>query len=70
MLQSICAVLHLTVVEAVDATASLYGRSTSGAHFCFLVKFKDGSSRFSVDAKASDKAALAELIGVLQEVFP
>lgn len=38
VLQNICSTCHLTLVEQIDGTASLYGQSLKGHHVCLLIK--------------------------------
>ena len=38
LLRNICRECHLTLVEHIDNTASLYGQSLKGHHVCLLIK--------------------------------
>lgn len=38
LLNTICYKCHLTLVEQIDSTASLYGHSLKGHHVCLLLK--------------------------------
>lgn len=38
ILQNICLACHLTLVEQINGTASLYGQSLKGHHICLLIK--------------------------------
>ncbi|KAK7071500.1 AP-3 complex subunit delta-1, partial [Halocaridina rubra] len=51
----------LAIVECVDQTASLYGRSLRGHHVCLLVKFQ-GASRLTVDGKSNEGTLLSNCL--------
>lgn len=55
----------LSVVERVDQTASLYGRSLRGHHVCLLVKYQ-GSSRLTVDGKSDEGTLLSNALDHLK----
>jgi AP-3 complex subunit delta-1 len=53
--------LHLSVVENIENTASLYGCSISNHHICLLVK-EAGSGKLIVNAKGSDSQLISNLL--------
>ncbi|ROT83189.1 hypothetical protein C7M84_023627 [Penaeus vannamei] len=55
----------LAVVESVDQTASLYGRSLHGHHVCLLVKYQ-ASSRLTVDGKSTEGTLLSNTLDYLK----
>ncbi|XP_045610088.1 AP-3 complex subunit delta-1 isoform X2 [Procambarus clarkii] len=55
----------LAVVERVDQTASLYGRSLHGHHVCLLVKYQ-ASHRLTVDGKSTDGILLSNALDHLK----
>ncbi|XP_033636373.1 AP-3 complex subunit delta-1-like isoform X3 [Asterias rubens] len=52
---------HLSLVERVQTTASLYSRSIQGHHVCLLLKVMPNKS-ISVDGKSSDPTVLSSLL--------
>ncbi|XP_042237387.1 AP-3 complex subunit delta-1-like isoform X2 [Homarus americanus] len=58
----------LAVVESVDQTASLYGRSLHGHHVCLLVKYQ-ASSRLTVDGKSTEGILLSNALDHLKTVL-
>ncbi|XP_022087832.1 AP-3 complex subunit delta-1-like isoform X2 [Acanthaster planci] len=52
---------HLSLVERVDTTASLYGLSIQGHHVCLLLKAMPNKS-ISVDGKSSDSSLLSSFL--------
>ncbi|XP_038048656.1 AP-3 complex subunit delta-1-like isoform X1 [Patiria miniata] len=52
---------HLSLVERVDTTASLYGQSIQGHQVCLLLKALPNKS-ISVDGKSSDSSLLSSLL--------
>ncbi|XP_037789787.1 AP-3 complex subunit delta-1-like [Penaeus monodon] len=55
----------LAVVECVEQTASLYGRSLHGHHVCLLVKYQ-ASSRLTVDGKSTEGTLLSNTLDYLK----
>ncbi|XP_064098202.1 AP-3 complex subunit delta-1-like [Macrobrachium nipponense] len=58
----------LAVVESVDQTASLYGRSLRGHHVCLLVKYQV-SSRLTIDGKSTEGTLLSNALDHLRTVL-
>jgi AP-3 complex subunit delta-1 len=52
---------HLSLVERVDTTASLYGLSIQSHHICLLLKAMPNKS-VSIDGKSSDSSLLSSLL--------
>lgn len=67
VLAAICSKYHLSVIEQVDLTASLYCRSSSGNHVCLLIKSL--SAHLSVEAKSDSLQLLSALLDELPAVF-
>ncbi|XP_008558668.1 AP-3 complex subunit delta-1 [Microplitis demolitor] len=67
-LEIICQRCHLTLVEQIDDTASLYGQSLKGHHVCLLVKKKssDNSSCLAIEGKGDNNSLLS---GVVNEII-
>ncbi|XP_046843480.1 AP-3 complex subunit delta-1-like isoform X1 [Xenia sp. Carnegie-2017] len=63
IISKICYSLHLSVVERVDNSASLFGRSILQDNLCFLVKKNE--TTVTVDAKSSDNSLL---LNIFEEV--
>ncbi|XP_062504625.1 AP-3 complex subunit delta-1-like isoform X2 [Corticium candelabrum] len=61
----ICSLLHLSVVERVEESASLYGSSIQKHHICLLVKSAE-EGKVSVSAKSSDSSFIAHLLTELK----
>jgi AP-3 complex subunit delta-1 len=60
-LQTITQGLHLSIVEHIDNSASLYGCSITSQHICLLVK-EAGSGKLIVNAKGSDSQLVSNLL--------
>jgi hypothetical protein len=56
---------RLGIVERIENTVSMYGRSITGEHVCLLAKGGD-PKRLSVEIKSSDPQLLASLQAFLQ----
>jgi hypothetical protein len=50
-LQAICVFAGVTLVEAINFTATFYGKTVHGAHVCLLVKASRESNELSFDCK-------------------
>ncbi|KAK3868287.1 hypothetical protein Pcinc_026301 [Petrolisthes cinctipes] len=55
----------MEVVECVDQTASLYGRSLHGHHVCLLVKYQE-SGRLTIDGKCTEGTLLSNALDHLK----
>lgn len=66
---TICATLHLSVMELMDGATSLYGVNTNDKPLCFLLKMAEGSETFSLDGKSSDGEFLAAILDELKEAM-
>ncbi|XP_068238241.1 AP-3 complex subunit delta-1 isoform X2 [Palaemon carinicauda] len=58
----------LAVVESVDQTASLYGRSLRGHHVCLLVKYQV-SRRLTIDGKSTEGTLLSNALDHLRTIL-
>lgn len=58
----------LAVVESVDQTASMYGRSLHGHHVCVLVKYQT-SGRLTVDGKSTEGTLLSNALDHLKSTL-
>lgn len=67
VLAAICSKYHLSVIEQVDLTASLYCRSSRGHHVCLLIKSLP--AHLSVEAKSDSLQLLSSLLDELPAVF-
>ncbi|XP_053152481.1 AP-3 complex subunit delta-1 isoform X2 [Hemicordylus capensis] len=67
LLARICFHHHFSVVERVEACASMYSRSVQGHHVCLLVK--KGENSVSVDGKCDDSTLLGNLLSELKETL-
>lgn len=65
VLQRVCFYAHMTLVEQVDLTASLYSHSIQQHNICLLLKFNSSSKTLAVDGK-SDCSPL--LSAILEEI--
>lgn len=65
VLQRVCFYAHMTLVEQVDLTASLYSHSIQQHNVCLLLKFNSSSKALLVDGK-SDCGPL--LSAILEEI--
>ncbi|XP_054835796.1 AP-3 complex subunit delta-1 [Eublepharis macularius] len=67
VLAKICFHHHFSVVERVEACASMYSRSIQGHHVCLLVK--KGENSVSVDGKCDESTLLSNLLSELKETL-
>nr|XP_056700594.1 AP-3 complex subunit delta-1 [Euleptes europaea] len=67
VLAKICFYHHFSVVERVEACASMYSRSIQGHHVCLLVK--KGEDSVSVDGKCDESTLLSNLLSELKETL-
>ncbi|XP_077188127.1 AP-3 complex subunit delta-1 isoform X2 [Paroedura picta] len=67
VLAKICFYHHFSVVERVEACASMYSRSIQGHHVCLLVK--KGENSVSVDGKCDESTLLSNLLSELKETL-
>ncbi|XP_066491120.1 AP-3 complex subunit delta-1 isoform X3 [Tiliqua scincoides] len=67
VLAKICFHHHFSVVERVEACASMYSRSIQGHHVCLLVK--KGENSVSIDGKCDDSTLLGNLMSELKETL-
>ncbi|KAJ6655191.1 hypothetical protein lerEdw1_005669 [Lerista edwardsae] len=67
LLAKICFHHHFSVVERVEACASMYSRSIQGHHVCLLVK--KGENSVSIDGKCDDSTLLGNLLSELKETL-
>ncbi|XP_052256781.1 AP-3 complex subunit delta-1-like isoform X1 [Dreissena polymorpha] len=63
----ICFYNHFKVVEKVEGSASLYGRSIQGHHLCLLVKYNNGE--ITVDGKSAEGALLSNVLADIKTVL-
>ncbi|XP_071853079.1 AP-3 complex subunit delta-1-like isoform X3 [Apostichopus japonicus] len=61
VLARICFHAHLGVVERVDSTVSLYGRSIQGHDICVLIKAMPNGS-LSIDGKSTDASLISNFL--------
>ncbi len=64
-LQAICVFAGVTLVEAINFTATFYGRSLHGGHVCLLVKAARDSMDLSIDAKCTSQALTDAVLAAL-----
>jgi hypothetical protein len=65
-LEAICKVGGVCLIEAINFTATFYGRTfDSKGHVCFLVKAAADSQVLSIDVKASSESLADSLLSVL-----
>lgn len=67
ILTLVCATFHVSVLEAVEGAASLYGVTTAGVHLCWLVKA--GSNEIDVACKSGDAAVLGSIFEEVKALF-
>jgi len=66
-LSAIVTALHLTVLENIDESASLYGCSIANQHVCLLVK-SVGGNMLAVNAKSSDSQLVSNLLDEIKVI--
>ncbi|XP_024945081.1 AP-3 complex subunit delta-1 isoform X2 [Cephus cinctus] len=64
ILSSVCYKCHLTLVEQVNDTASVYGHSLKGHHVCLLLK-QNKSGTLTIEGKSDNNALL---LGIIDEI--
>ncbi len=65
-LEAICLCSGVRLVEAINFTATFYGRTLdSTGHICFLVKAPRDSNTLSLDIKSSKQALSDAMLSVL-----
>ncbi|XP_064626859.1 AP-3 complex subunit delta-1-like isoform X4 [Lineus longissimus] len=68
ILAKTCFYGHFSVVEQIENSASLYGKSIQGHHVCLLVKMLPGNV-LSVDAKSSDASLVSNLVDDIKSIL-
>lgn len=66
LLNTICYKCHLTLVEKIDQTASLYGHSLKGHHVCLLLKHNNGKGALVIEGKSDNNSLLS---GIVEEII-
>jgi len=66
---TVCATMHLSVIEFTDGATSLYGVNTSESHLCFLLKMAAGAETFTLAGKSSDGPYLTAIMAELTEAM-
>jgi hypothetical protein len=65
-LKLVSKILNVKLLQAINFTATYYGKSIQGQHVCLLVKCsKDSQSSFSINIKASTASLAKELLAEL-----
>ncbi|XP_012260262.2 AP-3 complex subunit delta-1 [Athalia rosae] len=65
LLTTVCFKCHLTLVEQIDQTASLYGHSLKGHHVCLLLKHNNAKSTLVIEGKSDNSSLLS---GIVEEI--
>ncbi|KAI5729544.1 hypothetical protein M8J76_003685 [Diaphorina citri] len=68
VLDQICAQCHLGVMEKIDSTASLYGRTGQAVHICALLKHQAKPGTLGVELKTSSPTLGSHLINEISRV--
>lgn len=68
-LNKICQKCHLTLVEQIDDTASLYGHSLQGHHVCLLLKQNSAVGNLKIDGKSDNSSLLTEIVQEIVKVL-
>ncbi|CAD5114681.1 DgyrCDS3727 [Dimorphilus gyrociliatus] len=61
ILKDICLRARFSIVEKIDATASLYATSMEGHHVCLLIK-QMGNSSLVIDGKSNDSSLISNVV--------
>ncbi|XP_058809166.1 AP-3 complex subunit delta-1 [Phymastichus coffea] len=69
ILKNICSECHLTLVEHIDNTASLYGQSLKGHHICLLVKQNSTTNILVIEGKSDNNSLLVEIIDEITKIL-
>ncbi|KAI5735013.1 hypothetical protein M8J77_013087 [Diaphorina citri] len=68
VLDQICAQCHLGVMEKIDSTASLYGRTGQAVHICALLKHQAKPGTLGVELKTSSPTLGSHLMNEISRV--
>ncbi|XP_012280988.1 AP-3 complex subunit delta-1 [Orussus abietinus] len=69
VLSTICLKCHLTLVEQIDDTASLYGHSLKGHHVCLLLKLNKVTGTLTVEGKGDNNSLLMEIVDEILRIL-
>ncbi|XP_014217079.1 AP-3 complex subunit delta-1 [Copidosoma floridanum] len=69
VLNDICNQCHLTLVEHIDDSASLYGQSLKGHHICLLIKQNSTTNTLVIEGKSDNNLLLSEILNEIVKML-